>query len=281
MRDLLRLVLTMTIVGIVSAVVLTAANAVTEPVIIQRQEEEYRQTLEEYFPDLAEFKTREIEGARYDEILNRQQEMLGVMATAQAQGYDGNITYNLAVDKEGQIIGIKIVSHTETEGIGSVIEQPEFQNRMLRKGFQDPIQPGVDVDTVSGATISSTAMINSVRETMEVIGSNFYGVKKKMVDLSAVPGGTYRGSAQGYQSEVVVEVTVDQEKITEIEVLKHGDTPTYFAESFDLVRQQIIDLQRLEAVDIKTGATGSADGIVKAVFNALQGATNGGGGEEE
>lgn len=279
MRDLLRLVLTMTIVGVVSAAVLTAANAVTEPVIIQRQEEEYRQTLEEYYPDLADFETREMGGERYDIIRDRQQEMLGVMATVQAQGYDGYIIYNLAVDAEGHITGIKIVSHTETEGIGSVIEKPEFQNRLVGKGFQDPIQPGVDVDTVSGATISSTAMINSVRQTMEIIGSNFYGAKKKMVDLSAVPAGTYRGSAEGYLSGVVVEVVVDQGKITEIKVLEHGDTTTYFAESFDLVRQQIIDLQRLEAVDIKTGATKSAEGIVKAVFNALQRATNGSGGE--
>ena len=100
-----------------------------------------------------------------------------------------------------------------------------------------------------------------------------------MIDLSKVPAGTYRGSAEGYEAPLVVEVTVDQGKITDIEVLEYGDTATYFAESFDLVRQQIIDLQRLEAVDIKTGATKSAEGIVKAVCSALHEAVDGGGGE--
>lgn len=281
MRDLLRLVLTMTIVGVVSAAVLTAANAVTEPVIIERQEEEYRQTLEGYYPDLASFETREIGEMRCDIIKDRQEEMLGVMATVETQGYDGAITYNLAVDADGHIAGVKIVSHTETKGIGSVIAEPEFQKRLVGKSFQDPLQPGVDVDAVSGATISSSAMINSVREAMEIIGSNFFGAKEKMVDLSAVPAGTYRGSAEGYQSMLTVEIVVEQGKITEINLVEHGDEVTYFAESFDLVRYQIIDLQRLEAVDIKTGATESARGIVKAVCNALQEAISRNGGEEK
>ncbi len=279
MRDLLRLVLTMTLIGVISAAVLTAANAVTEPVIIQRQEEEYLQTLREYYPDLVDFKTSETAEGRFDIISDRQQEMLGVMATVQTQGYDGPITYNLAVDADGHIAGIKIVSHTETEGMGSVISEPDFQKRLVGKGFQDPIQPEVDVDTVSGATISSSALINSVRQTMEIIGSNFYGAQKKMLDLTGVPSGIYRGSAEGYDSLLEIEVVVDQGKITDITVLEHGDTATYFAESYDVVRQQIIDLQRLEAVDVKTGATQSAEGIVKAVFNALQGVTNGSGGE--
>ncbi|NMA92019.1 MAG: FMN-binding protein [Firmicutes bacterium] len=281
MRDLLRLVLTMTLVGVISAAVLTVANAVTEPVVIERQEREYRQTLEKYYPELADFETREIEGRRYDIIKSHEGEMLGIMATAETQGYDDLITYNLAVDGEGHITGLRIVSHSETKGIGSVIEEPEFQNRLVGKGFQDPLQPGVDVDTVSGATISTAALIDSVRGTMEVIGCQFYGAREKMVDLSAMPAGTYRGAAEGYEAEIVVEVVMDQGKITEIEVVEHGDPAIYFAESFALVREQILDLQRLEAVDIKTGATKSAEGIVKAVCNALQETTDGGGGEEK
>ncbi len=44
MRDIIRLSLTLCVVGILSAFLLTVVHGITEPIIIERQEQEYRQT---------------------------------------------------------------------------------------------------------------------------------------------------------------------------------------------------------------------------------------------
>ena len=50
---------------------------------------------------------------------------------------------------------------------------PEFQDRIIGLNVADPITAGVDVDTVTGATVSSGGMIDSIRRAMTIIGENF------------------------------------------------------------------------------------------------------------
>jgi len=54
-----------------------------------------------------------------------------------------------------------------------VITKPEFQDRIIGLNVADPISAGVDVDTVTGATISTSGMIESIRRVMNIIGENF------------------------------------------------------------------------------------------------------------
>ena len=286
MRDLVRVAVTLTVVGIVAAVLLTGVHNLTEPVILVRQETEYREALESFFPGLSDYETYHLNGEVYDLIKDTGDNLIGIMATVQAKGYDGLITYNLAVDVWGKFVGLRIISHTETPGLGSVIETPEFADRFTGKGVGDPLQIGVDIDAISGATISSSAMINSVRNTMAVIGeiisTSFPAEEKTEFDLSTVPDGIYTGSAQGFNPDqnIVVQVVVSNGRINGIEVQDYGDTPTYFAEAYDLIPQRIIDSQSCD-IDIKTGATESSAGIVGAVLDALTTAAGEGGGESK
>lgn len=269
MRKPIRLVLTLVAVTVVAAGLLGGVNMITAPVIAERQEADYRNALEEYYPDMAEFNTELLGEDSFDLVYNAAGDLLGVMASAGVQGYDDLISYNLALDKEGTILGLRIVEHTETQGVGDVIEKPEFQNQFLGKSCLDPLQIGEDVDTVSGATISTSAMIDSLRRLLSVVADNFLNLKKEdTFNIAAVPDGTYRGSGKGLFDEIIVEVIVDGGKITAIEIVEHHEKPTYLAEAAASIPPQIIDGQTL-AVDTKTGATESSAGIVSAVKDAL------------
>lgn len=93
------------------------------------------------------------------------------------------------------------------------------------------------------------------------------------VDLSAVPDGTYQGSAEGFKSTIVVEVVVEDGMIVAVEVLDHDETETYFEDAYPVIPELIVEEQSLD-VDTESGATASADGIVEAVRAALLGAIN-------
>jgi len=267
-REILRLSLILALVGIISAALLTAAYNVTEPIIIERRAADYRQALENFFPGFASFETEQVEEGQFDLIYDDTDDLMGIMATVAVLGYDGDITYNLAFDDSGEIIGINIVSHTETPGIGDVIERGSFQEQFEGKSHEDPITAGEDVEIVTGATVSTVAMINSIRQTADFVAQSFLGIEVEEIDFAEVPDGTYQGSAQGFIGPIVVEVEVSGGEVIDIEVIEHEETATYFVESYPLIPERIIEEQNLD-IDTQTGATGSAEGIVNAVENAL------------
>jgi len=267
-REILKLSITLAVVGLVSAALLSGVNNVTAPIIAERQESEYREALERYFPDFERFESQQIDNDYFDLIFDSSDRLVGVMATVGQQGYDGTIWYNLAFDGEGKIVGVRIISHTETPGIGDIIATAEFQEQFIGKSFADPLIPGEDVDIVTGATISTAAVITSIRRVVNVVAENFLGYETLVIDLSALPDGIYQGSAPGMVGLITVEVEVAGGRITRIDVLDHSETPTYFIESYPLIPELIIAGQSFD-IDTKTGATLSAKGIVDAVQAAL------------
>ena len=197
MRNILRLALTLAVVGIVSAALLTAVNDWTVPIIAAREAEEYMEALREFFPAVSDVQTEEVEGEKFDLIYDASGNLIGVVATVQQQGYGGLFTFNLAVDSEGKITGLRVINHAESPGIGDVIAAPDFQSQFIGKTFEDPIQIGTDVDTVSGATVSSSAMINAVRRSVETIAYSYLSFEEEIFDITAVPDGTFRGTGRG------------------------------------------------------------------------------------
>ena len=247
MRNILRLALTLAVVGIVSAALLTAVNDWTVPIIAAREAEEYMEALREFFPAVSDVQTEEVEGEKFDLIYDASGNLIGVVATVQQQGYGGLFTFNLAVDSEGKITGLRVINHAESPGIGDVIAAPDFQSQFIGKTFEDPIQIGTDVDTVSGATVSSSAMINAVRRSVETIAYSYLSFEEEIFDITAVPDGTFRGTGRGLMDNITVEVTVEGGVITDIKVLSQSETPTYYAES-PLIPERIMEEQSLKSI---------------------------------
>lgn len=99
-----------------------------------------------------------------------------VLTSLAPDGYSGQIRLLVAVTIDGQILGVRVTSHSETPGIGDVIEadksawigsfdgrslgEPEESRWRLRKD-------GGDIDAISGATISSRAVVAATRRAMQ------------------------------------------------------------------------------------------------------------------
>lgn len=82
--------------------------------------------------------------------------------------------------------------------------------------------------------------------------------------------GTFTGTAEGYGGELEVEVTIENDEITGIEVVSHSETEGLGDEAFDDVIGQIIDNQSTDDVEAVSGATESSNAVVNAVDNALE-----------
>lgn len=78
----------------------------------------------------------------------------------------------------------------------------------------------------------------------------------------------YIGEADGFGGPIKVKVTMDGDKIANIEVLSHGETAGVSDPAFNTIPQAIIDAQSTE-VDVVANATYTSKGIMAAVQDAL------------
>jgi len=275
MKEFLRPAIVLVVICLVAAAVLAPVHDLTARVIEERQEAEFKEALSEFFPEVANYEQQEIEEGRMATLVyDGSGDKLGVVAEAVAQGFGGPIIYNLYVDNEGTIVGLRIIEHLETPGLGSRITEPEYQDQVIGKNFDDPIALGEDVDALSGATITSRAITTSIRQTMDYIGANFLGKEVEQapaVTVADVADGTYEGSAPGFKGDITVKVTVSGGVITEVEVLSHSDTPDRFDSAASTVIPQLQQAEVVseDTIDAQSGATFSSKGIVNAVINAL------------
>ena len=102
----------------------------------------------------------------------KQGKVVAVAYEVSGQGYGGAIRLIMGVNGDGGILGVRIVSHTETPGLGDKIESQKsdwilgFNGRSLN----DPgptgwhvRKDGGEFDQFSGATITPRAVVKTVR----------------------------------------------------------------------------------------------------------------------
>ncbi|MGM0366278.1 MAG: RnfABCDGE type electron transport complex subunit G [Actinomycetota bacterium] len=154
----------LTVVVLVSVALLMGLNTVTEPVIEAQRKSQIIEMLEDIFPLMTDFKQED----EIYYILQDGQE-IGYAFIARGSGYGGEISIMVGLDSDLLINGVSIVSHIETPGLGSRIEEEEFTNQFKGLGAGDlalEIEGG-QIDAITGATVSSQAVVLAIREEIE------------------------------------------------------------------------------------------------------------------
>ena len=81
--------------------------------------------------------------------------------------------------------------------------------------------------------------------------------------------GVYTGSADAFRGDVEVQVTVENQQVTDISIFSYCDTEEYFFKAAPVVIEEMKEEQSLN-IDAVSGATYSSNGIIHAVANALE-----------
>ena len=82
--------------------------------------------------------------------------------------------------------------------------------------------------------------------------------------------GTYEGTGQGYKGDIKLSVKVEGGKITSIDVIEQQETQGLGDAAIETGSERIIETQSTD-VEAVSGATGSSNGTMEAVKNALEG----------
>ena len=172
-RDIITGILVITFIGAISGYLLAQVYNKTKPKIEEQKKIEEEKINKEIFPEGLKFEEKEINGIKYLSVLNANGEEIGKIFEVKTMGYGGYITLKVGIDKENKIKKIKIKEHNETPGLGSKITQESFLNQFTGK-IKDDIYLKKDksdgkIDAITGATISSRAIVEGVRKLLEKI----------------------------------------------------------------------------------------------------------------
>ena len=194
---------------------------------------------------------------------------------ATAQGFGGDVTVTLTIE-DGKLTDVVAVGDSETEGVGSnAIEL--MPGRMVAAN-------SIDVDGVSGATFTSTAILTAAQEALAASGVTLTAVEPVAIEQHMTPG-TYYGEAYGKwkkgdsegarfgsPTEITptrVAVTVDETSILSVVVESSDDTPGFIEDCMTILPESIVENQSI-GVDVISGATLTSQAVLTATRQALE-----------
>jgi uncharacterized protein with FMN-binding domain len=109
--------------------------------------------------------------------------------------------------------------------------------------------------------IAGALFVSSMQKNLDQLAD----IQIQNIDLTKIKDGTYEGAHEAFPVVVEVKVTVENHKITEIELVKHTNGQGKAAEA---IIEEVISAQSLQ-LDVVSGATYSSKVILKAIENAL------------
>jgi electron transport complex protein RnfG len=104
-----------------------------------------------------------------------------MMIVTAPDGYNGDIRLLAGIDAGGTVLGVRVVSHRETPGLGDPIEVDKsdwilgFANKSLRNpetGGWAVKRDGGQFDQFTGATISPRAVVRTIHNTLLYFETN-------------------------------------------------------------------------------------------------------------
>ncbi len=115
-------------------------------------------------------------------IARQQKKAVAVAITAIApDGYRGPLTLLIGVDKDERVLGLRVLEHEETPGLGDAFEnrEPHWLDAFKGKSLQSPEQSkwsvrkdGGDFDQFTGATVTPRAIVKAARNALEYVHSH-------------------------------------------------------------------------------------------------------------
>ena len=196
MRETLRMIIVLTVIGMVSGLVLSLTNSWTQPIIQDNLARRLQESVLEVLPGTKSVRSVELPAqspssdhpspgadqknkervSMIIESLDESEEPVGFAFVTEESGYGGVLKVLVGVHvPEMKISSITILEHGETPGIGSRIEGAEFRDQFIGLTTNDPITLNRDIDNLTGATVSAKAVTDAVRLGLEIAVSAYEG----------------------------------------------------------------------------------------------------------
>lgn len=226
-------------------------------------------------------------------------EKIGYSFDLVVAGFGGDINLTLGIATDGTITGLQVGENSESEGYGKAIEQPEYTAQYA--GISADTASLDAIDGISGATVTSTAVMRAVRQAVAFYdeylstpelptlddADEFVDITSRMAGSEAdyplivkveqaLTGGEVAGyrfttaSYDGYNSQAPIELSVDvvEGRIAAINVLSQQESDGIGTRAFesDYLNKFLGDfIAPTDGVDTLAGATFTSSAVKASI----------------
>lgn len=167
MNTVVKMLITLTFIGIVSGGALSQIDSWAAPKIAHHRKVATEKAIYLVQPDAKDYKKIEDAPMELYEVFDENNESIGYASVFEGNGFQGVIRIMVGIKSDMKTLtSIQILEQVETPGLGTKITEDPFQNK-FKELVADPgivpikgaeaNNPG-EVQTITGATISSKAV---------------------------------------------------------------------------------------------------------------------------
>ena len=274
------MIITLTLIPVLSALLLSYVYSFTQPKIEADQKAKLALVLKTVLPQAEEF-LPVIPDTLWFGVSGT--DTVGVVFKVWPRGYGGPIELTVGVDRDLLITGlIPGDDLKETPGLGLKIRDAWFKEQFIGKDEKAAQlkQDGGDIDAITAATISSRAVASGVSEGLSKYcnyikqdpmkeiypeGESFIEILKDTAcygiageDTVIVVG----VEAEGFGGPIRVGMAFKGNRLFRLKILSHSETEGYGSQVTDSTFLQSIIKGKVEAI---SGATVSSKAVIEAV----------------
>jgi len=172
----LRMILALAAVGILSGIVLVFVYNYAMPKIMVNARAETEKAIRDIFPGTVQIKKTAEKGVFKAE--GKGGKLLGYAVLADGNGYQGEIKMIIGLDAGvSKMEGMEVLESQETPGLGAEIAGGKFRKQFDGLSVTHPIEyvknqkalEPYQVESITGATISSSAVVNILNDRIEEV----------------------------------------------------------------------------------------------------------------
>ncbi|MBE5777945.1 MAG: FMN-binding protein [Clostridiales bacterium] len=159
------------IITIIAGLVLGLTDMITREPIKEQEEKALQASLSKVMPEAEFVPMEDAKGLEGLYEAKKGDETVGYVGKITVTGYKPGIVIVMGVDMEGKITGIDVggTSFSETAGLGTRTREPKFTDQFV--GLEASPVVDENVDALTGATISSTAVITGASTIYDAIAA--------------------------------------------------------------------------------------------------------------
>ncbi|MFV0246887.1 MAG: FMN-binding protein [Mycoplasmatales bacterium] len=172
--NIIKMPITLVITTVISAFLIASVYSITQPVLEQKQADKLESSFREMYGtniksiDLISENNTPDNTAVYQ--VTKLDDTKEIIFQMQEVGKNGPLKVLLGYDSNNNLSKVQYLEMTETPGIGAKIAEDSYVNTLIGINASDP-----QVDGISGASISSTAIRTAIENSSELlIGGNYH-----------------------------------------------------------------------------------------------------------
>lgn len=185
MSHTFKMVIVLTVVGIISGLSLAEVYRSAEPLIKQQQLKSLRKAIFTVLPDAKDYRIEKKNGLTIYKGLDKNKNPEGIAFQVKGPGFQGTILLMVGINNRmNKLLGMKVLDSVETPGLGGKITGNDFEEEFKGLSIEQkityiknrnpsvPKKPG-QIDAITGATISSKSVVNMLNKKISKVLKTF------------------------------------------------------------------------------------------------------------